>query len=84
MLMRGQIILPKESDTVREFAAQCHNTAKKLEESENGSQRYNYVKLGPDHFRHAFNYMCIANTQMANNNCEIVVGESLITAEQQW
>ena len=35
--------------------------AKKLEEDqETGSKRYVYVRLGPDHFRHAFNYEAMA------------------------
>lgn len=55
------IILPKECDIVREFARHLHNVAKKLEEDEEtGSKRYVYVKLGPDHFRHAFSYEAIA------------------------
>ena len=55
------IILPKECDIVREFARHLHNVAKKLEEDEEtGSKRYVYVKLGPDHFRHAFNYEAMA------------------------
>jgi hypothetical protein len=59
ILMR-KVIIPRESEIVREFAEHCHNTAKKLEEDETGSKRYIYVRLGPDHFRHAFNYECIA------------------------
>jgi len=55
------IILPKECEITREFAGHLHNVAKKLEEDEEtGSKRYVYVKLGPDHFRHAFNYECMA------------------------
>lgn len=53
--------LPRECGVVREFAEHMHNVAKKLEEDEEtGSKRYVYVKLGPDHFRHAFNYMTMA------------------------
>jgi len=60
-IMNGQIILPKECEIVREFAQHLHNVAKKLEEDEEtGSKRYVYVKLGPDHFRHAFNYEAMA------------------------
>jgi hypothetical protein len=42
-----------------------HNVAKRLEvDEETGSQRYAYLRLGDDHFRHAFNYftMCLQNT----------------------
>jgi hypothetical protein len=59
-ILTGRIVLPRECEIVREFAAHCHSLAKKLEEDESGSKRYIYVKLGPDHFRHAFNYECIA------------------------
>jgi hypothetical protein len=60
-VMKEQLILPKECDIVREFAKHLHNVAKKLEEdTESGSKRYVYVKLGEDHLRHAFNYEAIA------------------------
>jgi hypothetical protein len=43
--------------------------AKKLEEDdETGSKRYVYVKLGPDHFRHAYNYEA-----MARQNCPVLL-----------
>ena len=55
------LILPRECDIVKVFADHLHNVAKKLEEDEEtGSKRYVYVKLGPDHFRHAFNYEAMA------------------------
>ncbi len=60
-IMDQAIILPKECEVVREFAQHLHNVAKKLEEDEEtGSKRYVYVKLGADHFRHAFNYEAMA------------------------
>ncbi len=59
----AQIVLPRENDDIREFAAHLANVAKKLEEDEEtGSKRYVYVKLGPDHYRHAFNYECMARS----------------------
>ena len=59
------IVLPKECDIVREFAEHLHNVAKKLEEDpETGSKRYVYVRLGPDHFRHAFNYEAMARQSL--------------------
>jgi hypothetical protein len=55
------IAIPKECDIVKSFADHLHNVAKKLQEDEEtGSKRYVYVKLGPDHFRHAFNYEAMA------------------------
>jgi hypothetical protein len=60
-----RVVLPKECDVVKVFAEHMHNVAKKLEEDEEtGSKRYVYVKLGPDHFRHAFNYECMARQNM--------------------
>jgi hypothetical protein len=60
-IMTGSILLPKECEIVREFAQHLHNVAKKLQEDdETGSKRYVYVRLGADHFRHAFNYEAMA------------------------
>lgn len=60
-LMKGQLVLPRKSDRVEEYARHCANVAKKLEEDEEtGSKRYVYIKLGPDHFRHATNYEAMA------------------------
>jgi hypothetical protein len=60
-VMHGKVVFPKECEITREFARQLHNVAKKLEEDEEtGSKRYVYVKLGPDHFRHALNYEAMA------------------------
>jgi len=56
-------VLPPRSPEAEEFAAQCANVAKKLEENtDTGSKRFVWVKLGDDHFRHADNYACIAMT----------------------
>jgi len=60
-IMDRSIILPKKCEVVQDFAKHLHNVAKKIEEDEEtGSKRYIYVKLGPDHFRHAFNYEAMA------------------------
>ena len=66
-IMTGQVILPRLCGIVKEFAQHLHNVAKKLEEEEaTGSKRYVYVKLGPDHFRHAFNYEVLARQSFPN------------------
>jgi len=74
-IMDGLIVLPKECEVVKEFAKHLHNTAKKLEEDEEtGSKRYIYVKLGADHFRHAFNYEAMARQFGASSvfgNCDL-------------
>ena len=59
------ISIPKPCEVVQTFAKQMHNVAKKLEEDEEtGSKRYVYIKLGDDHFRHAFNYEAMARQQI--------------------
>jgi hypothetical protein len=66
-VMNGELILPKECVITREFAKHLHNVAKKLEEDEEtGSKRYVYVRLGADHFRHAFNYEAMARQNSPN------------------
>jgi hypothetical protein len=62
-ISKAQVGLPRESAITREFAKQLHNVAKKLEEDEDtGSKEYVYVKLGVEHFRHAFNYEVMARS----------------------
>jgi hypothetical protein len=64
----GALVLPKKCGVVKEFAGHLHNVAKKLEENEQtGSKRYIYVKLGADHFRHAFNYEAVARSFMVGS-----------------
>ncbi len=66
--------LPWHCEIVEEFATHCNNVAKKLEEKEDGSSKYTYVRLGVDHFRHAFNYECIARHQAAKSffgDCDV-------------
>jgi hypothetical protein len=60
-IMDQAIILPKDCEITQTFTEHLHNVAKKLEEDEEtGSKRYVYVKLGPDHFRHAQSYEVMA------------------------
>jgi hypothetical protein len=57
----ARITLPRYCEALQQFAEHLANVAKRLEEDdETGSKRYVYVKLGPDHFRHAFNYEAMA------------------------
>lgn len=63
-----RLALPRQCGPVEEFATHCANTAKKLEEDEEtGSKTYTWVKLGPDHYRHAHNYWCIAADFSSNS-----------------
>ncbi|BAH76007.1 phage terminase large subunit family protein [Solidesulfovibrio magneticus] len=67
-LSARRLALPRQCGPVEAFAAHCANTAKKLEEDEEtGSKAYTWVKLGPDHFRHALNYWCIAADFSSNS-----------------
>ena len=54
------------ADLVEAFARHLHNVAKKLEEDQQtGSKRYVYIRLGEDHFRHAFNYCAISMHELS-------------------
>ena len=65
----GVNVLPPRSPDVEEFAKHICNVAKKLEEDdETGSKRYVWVKLGPDHFRHADNYANIALQEITGSD----------------
>lgn len=57
----GQVVLPRQSPIVEEFAAHLAADAKRLEENEEtGAQVYRYVRTGADHFGLAFCYDCVA------------------------
>lgn len=59
------LTLPRLSDRTEEFARHCHATAKRLiEDEETGARVYRYLKLGADHYRHAFNYWAIARSRV--------------------
>jgi hypothetical protein len=66
-ILTGNILLPRQCTITNEFANHLHNVAKRLEEDEDtGSKRYAYLKLGTDHFRHAYNYECMARQNSPN------------------
>ena len=66
-IMDEDLILPKQCEMTEEFARHMSNVAKRLEEdAETGSKRYVYVKLGPDHLRHAFNYETMARGTLSD------------------
>ena len=69
------LVLPKLCDITRTFAKHLHNVGKKIEEDEDtGSKRYVYVKLGDDHFRHAWNYEAMARQYGSDSFFADVVG----------
>lgn len=72
------VVLPKLCGETKVFAEQCHNIAKKLQEEEiidkktgqkvkTGKKVWVYLPLGSgeDHYRHAFNYFCVAWSEAA-------------------
>lgn len=85
-LLLCEVVLPRRSDIVDLFATQCSNEAKKLETNpETGSQAYRYIKLGPDHFRHAYNYECLARTRISDiAEGNVMVGRQRVSAREDW
>ena len=65
-VQEANITFPKECDIMKVFADQLHNAGKELVEEKDkdgkltGAKRYVYKKLGVDHFRHSYNYECMA------------------------
>jgi len=65
---QGLVTLPAESEILGEFETHLANVARVLQtDPETGSSRYVYIKTGPDHFRHSFNYYSIAAQFVANS-----------------
>jgi len=71
IIKNKEVNFPKNSEVMKEYAKHCHNIARKLEEEEEidkksgmkrktGNKFYRWIKLGPDDYRHSFNYFCIA------------------------
>ena len=58
----GSLELPRRNKEIEQFAFECCNIAKILEEdSETGSRTFRYRKLDVrDHYRHALNYLYLA------------------------
>lgn len=64
-----KISLPQRTPAVEEFCKHVANVAKVAEEdSETGSKRYIYKKLGPDHYRHSLNYAMIASSRLRSGS----------------
>jgi len=56
-----KISTPRLDDDVKIFQRHCHNMARKRQvDKDTGSVRQIWVKTGPDHYRHAFNYLYLA------------------------
>jgi len=58
----GKYLLPRYCKEIQEYAVEMSNMAKILDTDEvTGLSTYRYRKLGPDHYRHATNYMLLAS-----------------------
>lgn len=56
-----KVELPRKSKEVEQYAKEMANIAKVLQEDkETGKRVYRYRKLGPEHYRHATNYLLLA------------------------
>ena len=77
VLQRGQVMLPRNSlAEVKTFAVHCHNVARrKVEDEETGNVKYQWIKLGADHYRKSFNFMVLAAER---------VGESVTGAANSY
>jgi hypothetical protein len=61
LISGGKVLLPRESEVMREFASHGANIARVLQtDPETGASKYTYLKTGDDHYRHAFNYFAMA------------------------
>jgi len=69
VLQRGRVSLPrKDIAESKTFAQHCHNVARrKVEDEETGNVRYQWFKLGPDHYRKAFNFMVLASERVGES-----------------
>ncbi len=66
-IITGKIVLPRESETLHEFARQLSNVSRVLQtDPDTGASRYVYLKTGPDHYRHAQSYECMARQNAPN------------------
>ena len=66
-IVPGKLELPRRHQELDQFAKEVCNIAKVLEEdSDTGARVYRYKKLGPDHYRHAVNYMILASERVGS------------------
>ena len=70
IISNQQIVLPRQSSTVDEFARQCCNCVKSKDERRKDTVIYRYVKTGDqhDHYRNALNYFVIAANRVQRVN----------------
>lgn len=67
LIFRKDISFFQRNDELEELAEHFSNIAKTVEEDrDSGDKRYVYKKIGPDHYRHSFNYAIIAASRLKN------------------
>jgi hypothetical protein len=66
-IVPGKLELPRRNTELDQFTKEVCNIAKVLEEdADTGARVYRYKKLGPDHYRHALNYMLLASERVGS------------------
>lgn len=60
----GKIVLPRKCAEVEEFAKECINSARMIEEDNLGNRSFVWKKLGDDHFFHAMSYCLLASQRI--------------------
>ena len=66
---QGRLELPRRHFEMELFVKELCNIAKVLEEdADTGMRVYRYKKLGPDHYRHALNYLMLAAERVGSLN----------------
>lgn len=77
-----KVIFPQKSEQMVTFAKHCHNMARKSQEDKDtGQVRQIWVKTGPDHYRHSWNYCLMAmeevGTYQERKNIPIPIVQNL-------
>ncbi len=61
ILQNRKLLMPMRNSMIEEFADHCGHLVRELEEDEDtGVKEYVWKKIGPEDFRHALNYACLA------------------------
>lgn len=66
LLQKRMITLPRQCPEVEEFATHCENLIRdQIEDERTGERKFFWKRIGPDDYRHAFNYlaMCVYEGQ---------------------
>lgn len=88
---KKMIVLPRAGEKITEdFISQCHNIAKRRIEDHQRNVKYKYFTLGEDHFRHAFNYMCLASLRVGGasmgdyEDVSEAITDTMVSCGKEW